>query len=131
MAQRNACTALAKATRKPSPVVLNSRPPCVARERLDEVGAQRAHARQRGRLVRSDHRRIADDIGCQDAGQTAVRFVHTQNSVAATYDRGLHSTTDADLVRRPDLTKRGLHHRVLAFAVVAAPIGLAGRPSSW
>ena len=30
IAQRNACTALAKAMRKPSPVVLNSRPPCVA-----------------------------------------------------------------------------------------------------
>jgi hypothetical protein len=30
MAQRNACTALAKAARKPSPVVLNKRPPCAA-----------------------------------------------------------------------------------------------------
>ena len=30
MAQRSACTALANSTRKPSPVVLNSRPSCVA-----------------------------------------------------------------------------------------------------
>ena len=53
------------------------------RDRLDEVGAQRAHARQRGRLVRSDHRRIADNIGCQDAGQTAVSLTHGGLSVLA------------------------------------------------
>jgi hypothetical protein len=29
-AQRSACTALAKATKKPSPVVLNTRPSCAA-----------------------------------------------------------------------------------------------------
>ena len=52
-------------------------------DRLYEVGAQRAHARQRGRLVRSDHRRIADDIGCQDAGQTAVSLAHGGLSVLA------------------------------------------------
>jgi hypothetical protein len=45
------------------------------RERLNEVSAQRAHARQRARLVRTDHRRIAGDIGCQDAGQTAVGVI--------------------------------------------------------
>ena len=33
-------------------------------DRLYEVGAQCAHTRQRGRLIRSDHCRIADDIGC-------------------------------------------------------------------
>jgi len=47
-----------------------------ARERFDDVCPQRAHARQRGGLVLPNHRRIANDIGCQDAGQTAVGVIH-------------------------------------------------------
>jgi hypothetical protein len=46
------------------------------RKRLYDGGAQRADARQRCRLVTSDHRRIANHIGCQDAGQTAVSLIH-------------------------------------------------------
>ena len=52
------------------------------RERFDHVGAQGTHPRQRPRLICSDHDRIADHIGRQDAGQTTVRLAHAQNSVA-------------------------------------------------
>jgi hypothetical protein len=71
MAQRNAWTALAKAARKPSPVVLNSRPPKLAASGSMRL-VRNARARQRARLVPSDHCRIADDIGCQNTGQPAA-----------------------------------------------------------
>jgi hypothetical protein len=73
MAQRKACTALAKAMRKPSPVVLNSRPPCVAATAPTRRAAC-TRASAAGRPF--DHCRIADDIGCQNAGQTAVDVIH-------------------------------------------------------
>jgi hypothetical protein len=50
------------------------------REGLDEIGAQRARTRQRGRLVLPDHPRVADDIGYQNTSQTAVSLIHVYRS---------------------------------------------------
>ena len=52
------------------------------RERLNEVSAQRAHARQRVRLILPNHRRVADDIGHQDASQTAINLIHVRQIAA-------------------------------------------------
>jgi hypothetical protein len=48
---------------------------------IDEVAAQRPHARQSGRLVRPDHGGITDNIGRDDGSQTTVRLAHPQYSV--------------------------------------------------
>ena len=72
MAERTACTALAKAARKPSPVVLKMRPPCDLRDRFDNLEAQRAHAAQRARLVSAQQPRVADNVGRHDGGKAAL-----------------------------------------------------------
>jgi hypothetical protein len=82
IAQRNACTELVKAARKPSPVGLEQPATVRGCHRLYDIRAQRSHAGQCGRLVRADHRRIADHIGCQDAGQTAVGVIHGRQIAA-------------------------------------------------
>ena len=50
-------------------------------ERFYNVGAQSPHARQGARLIRADHGRVADDIGRQDGGKTALLLAHAQCSV--------------------------------------------------
>ena len=45
-------------------------------ERFYNVGAQSPHARQGARLICADHGRVADDIGRQDGGKTALLLAH-------------------------------------------------------
>ena len=63
------------------------------RQRLNDIGPQRAHARQRARLVRADHGGIANHVGRQDAGQAASRLAHAHSPIRRTplggaYDHG-------------------------------------------
>ena len=53
---------------------------------MRSVRSARTRARVPG-SIRADHGGIADDIGRQDASQTAVRFAHPQNSVARSLRR--------------------------------------------
>jgi hypothetical protein len=57
-------------------MVLNRRPPLGGREGLDHIGAQRSNTRQRIDVVRTHLGGVAGDIGRQDAGETAIDFVH-------------------------------------------------------
>jgi hypothetical protein len=96
MAQRSACTALAKAASNPSPVVLNTRPSCVAASG-STTSARSAHARQRARFVRADHGGVADHVSCQDAGQAASHLAHAHSPMrrtplGAAYDAGAGRT---------------------------------------
>jgi hypothetical protein len=43
---------------------------------LDNFCTQGAYASQRGRFICTHHGRVADNIGCQNAGQTTTRLVH-------------------------------------------------------
>ena len=47
--------------------------------RLDNVAAEPAHARKRSRLVDADHRRVADDVGCEDSSETAAYVTGTHS----------------------------------------------------
>jgi class 3 adenylate cyclase len=51
------------------------------RGRFDDFGAQRPHARQRSGLVSGDHGGVTDDIGRQDAGQSALPPAHARYCV--------------------------------------------------
>jgi hypothetical protein len=52
-------------------------PPAMrGRQWLDEIGAQYTYVGQCGGLIRSDHGRIPDNIGCQNAGQATICVVH-------------------------------------------------------
>ena len=70
-------------------------------ERLDDLGAQSADTGKGGRFVIGDQARVADDIGCQDCGETTILPAHDQFSVTTSIcRRGLADNLQPDLSKQ-------------------------------
>ena len=73
-AASTASTGLGNSTRNPSPVVLNTRPPCPATEWLDHLGPKAFDAGQGSSLVLTHQAREPDNVRRQDRRQASLDF---------------------------------------------------------
>ena len=68
-----AATTLSNSTRAPSPISLTRRPSCVARSRVDDLGAVALERCQRARLVLTYEAAVANHVRGEDGEQATQR----------------------------------------------------------